>query len=135
MYIIYCLLHVVYFQFINFPHCYCHCCIMLSLLYVTLFLVVFVVSLYVCLSVCLLCCYLLLYVMSTSFVMLQSLLYYLSPIHLYFTCNFYNFILFQLGALVVAHWASGLSSIIMIPYHTIPFLVLIKLRTCRKVLI
>ena len=27
----------------------------------------------------------------------------------------------QLEALVVAHWASGLSSIIMIPYHTIPY--------------
>ena len=80
--------------------------------------------LFVCFSVYLLVCFVV-----TFFCMLclPHLLCYnfyyiiLSPIHLYFTCNFYNFILFQLGALVVAHWASGLSSIIMIPYHTIPY--------------
>ena len=77
--------------------------------------VCFSVYLLVCFVVTFFCMLCLPHLLCYNFIIISS------PIHLYFTCNFYNFILFQLGALVVAHWASGLSSIIMIPYHTIPY--------------
>ena len=84
----------------------------------------------VCFSVYLLVCFVVTFfcMLCLPHLLCYNFIIILSPIHLYFTCNFYNFILFQLGALVVAHWASGLSSIIMIPYHTIPYRTVCKER-------